>query len=159
VILYHGSYLAVEKPDISFSRDNVDFGRGFYTTPIREQAVRWAARFSRKRGQSVVSAYEIDDAALRGNVSVLEFETYSDAWLDFILSCRRGGSVADASDVVIGGVANDKVFNTVELFFDGLIDKAEAIKRLRFEQPNLQYCFRRQAVIGEYLTFISSEAL
>jgi len=36
--LFHGSYLAVEKPDISFSRDNVDFGRGFYTTPIREQA-------------------------------------------------------------------------------------------------------------------------
>ena len=30
-------------------------------------------------------------------------------------------------DLVVGGVANDKVFNTVELFFDGLIDKAEAI--------------------------------
>lgn len=44
-------------------------------------------------------------------------------------------------DLVLGGVANDKVFNTVELFFDGLIDKAEAINRLRYEKPNLQICF------------------
>ncbi|MDR3073460.1 MAG: DUF3990 domain-containing protein, partial [Deltaproteobacteria bacterium] len=47
-------------------------------------------------------------------------------------------------DVVIGGVANDKVFNTIELFFDKL---------------NLQYCFRSQSTIDEYLTFIASETL
>ena len=41
-------------------------------------------------------------------------------------------------DLVVGGVANDKVFNTVELFFDGLIDKTEAINRLRYEKQNLQ---------------------
>ena len=62
-------------------------------------------------------------------------------------------------DVVIGGVANDKVFNTIELFFDKLIDKPEAIKRLRYDKPNLQYCFRSQSTIDEYLTFIASETL
>ena len=36
-------------------------------------------------------------------------------------------------DLVVGGVANDKVFKTVELFFDGLIDKTEAISRLRYD--------------------------
>jgi len=60
VTLFHGSYLSIEKPDISFSRDNVDFGRGFYTTPIWEQAESWAKRFKRKHGQSVISSYEID---------------------------------------------------------------------------------------------------
>lgn len=34
------------------------------------------------------------------------------------------GKDATDYDLVVGGVANDKVFNTVELFFDGLIDKA-----------------------------------
>ena len=34
----------------------------------------------------------------------------------------------------MGGVANDKVFNNRELFFDGLIDKTEAINRLRYEK-------------------------
>jgi hypothetical protein len=95
---------------------------------------------------------------MREHSSVREFVTYSDEWLDFILSCRSGEYGGDI-DVVIGGVANDKVFNTIELFFDRLIDKAEAIKRLRYEKPNLQYCFRSQSAIDNYLTFMASEML
>ncbi len=30
MILYHGSFLEIEKPDLVHSRTNVDFGRGFY---------------------------------------------------------------------------------------------------------------------------------
>ena len=30
MILYHGSYAAIEKPDLSFARQRTDFGRGFY---------------------------------------------------------------------------------------------------------------------------------
>lgn len=30
MIVYHGSYNAITKPDIVHSRDAVDFGRGFY---------------------------------------------------------------------------------------------------------------------------------
>lgn len=51
---------------------------------------------------------------------------------------------------------NDKVFNTVELYFDGLIDKVEAIKRLRFEKPNVQICFRTEQALA-YLHFEGSE--
>ena len=90
--------------------------------------------------------------------TVLKFETYSEAWLDFILTCRSGRDTSDY-DIVIGGVANDKVFNTVELYFDGLIDKGEAIKRLRYEKPNLQICFRSQAAVEELLSFEGSEKL
>ena len=46
---------------------------------------------------------------------------------------------------------------TVELFLDGLIDKTEAISRLRYEKPNLQICFRTQSVIDRYLKFEGSE--
>ena len=59
-------------------------------------------------------------------------------------------------DLIVGGVANDKVFNTVELFFDGLIDKAEAIKRLRYEKPNVQICFRTERALS-LLHFEGSE--
>ena len=61
-------------------------------------------------------------------------------------------------DLVVGGVANDKVFNTVELFFDGLIDKTEAINRLRYEKPNLQICFRTEKALS-LLHFEGSETL
>ena len=39
-------------------------------------------------------------------------------------------------------------FNTVELYLDHLIDEEEAIKRLRFEKPNLQYCFRTEKALS-----------
>lgn len=85
----------------------------------------------------------------------MEFDSYSEEWLDFILNCRSGRDTSDY-DLVIGGVANDKVFNTVELFFDGLIDKKEAIKRLRYEKPNLQICFRTEKAL-ELLRFVGGE--
>ena len=54
------------------------------------------------------------------------------------MNCRSGKDSTDY-DLVVGGVANDKVFNTVELFFDGLIDKKEAINRLRYESRTCKY--------------------
>ncbi|MCL2426321.1 MAG: DUF3990 domain-containing protein [Oscillospiraceae bacterium] len=156
--LFHGSYLSVEKPEISFSRNNVDFGKGFYTTPIWEQGASWANRFKRKYGQSVVSSYEIDMDAFPEPVTILTFEENSEEWLEFIIACRRGEYVGDY-DIIIGGVANDRVFDTIQLYFDGLIDKSESIKRLKYDKPNLQYCFRSQSIIDGYLKFIKSEVL
>lgn len=34
MILYHGSNVIIDKPDLMRSRINEDFGKGFYTTPI-----------------------------------------------------------------------------------------------------------------------------
>ena len=73
------------------------------------------------------------------------------------MNCRSGKDSTDY-DLVVGGVANDKVFNTVELFFDGLIDKTEAINRLRYEKPNLQICFRTEKALS-LLHFEGSETL
>ena len=49
--------------------------------------------------------------------------------------------------------------NTVELYFDHLIDKKEAIRRLRYEKPNLQICFRSQKALNEYLRYEGSEQI
>ena len=149
MILYHGSHIEISKPDLKHSRENVDFGRGFYTTPIYEQAEKWCGKFKRRGKTGVVSYYQFDEAFL-GKLKVLKFEFYSEEWLDFILNCRRGLDATEY-DIVIGGVANDRVFNTVELFFEGLIDKKEAIKRLRYEKPNLQICFRTERALSHLL--------
>lgn len=155
--VYHGSYLEITNPDLAHSRTNVDFGCGFYTTPIREQAVKWCSKFKRRGQNAVVSSYDFDESAY-DDLKVLKFDSYSEEWLDFILTCRRGKDTSD-HDIVIGGVANDKVFNTVELYFDNLIDKNEAIRRLRYEKPNLQICFRTEISLQKYLHFEGSEIL
>lgn len=90
-------------------------------------------------------------------LKVLKFDSYSEDWLEFILNCRREKDTTDY-DLVVGGVANDRVFNTVELYFDGLIDKKEAINRLRYEKPNLQICFRTEKAL-RYLHFEGSERI
>lgn len=157
MIVYHGSSVEVVKPDLKHSRSVLDFGRGFYTTPLCEQAAKWSDRFKRRGIPGIISRYTLDDKAFE-ELKVLEFNSYSEEWLEFILACRRGNDATDY-DIVIGGVANDKVFNTVELYFDGLIDKSEAIKRLRFEKPNAQVCIRSEIALEKYLQFEGSEQI
>lgn len=143
--LFHGSNAEIKTPDLLHSRKNIDFGRGFYVTPIYEQAAKWCKKFTRNNDCGIISVFDFDESSLSA-LKTLRFDSYSDEWLSFVLSCRRGKDNSDF-DIVIGGVANDRVFNTVELFFDGLIDKAEALKRLKFEKPNLQLCFRTEKAL------------
>ncbi len=46
MIVYHGSSLEIIKPEISYSKAYLDFGRGFYVTTFRSQAEKWALRKS-----------------------------------------------------------------------------------------------------------------
>lgn len=151
MILYHGSNAKIEQPNILFSRLNVDFGKGFYTTPIMEQAQNWCQKFKRRGEDGILNQYLFEESVL-DRLKVLRFSSYSEEWLDFILACRTFQDDSNY-DIVIGGVANDRVFNTIELYFDGLIDKKETLKRLKFEKPNLQICFRTQEVINNFLRF------
>ena len=59
MILYHGSYLEVQTPDLVHSRENLDFGRGFYLTDIREQAEKWACRAANRDKQQWLNIYWI----------------------------------------------------------------------------------------------------
>ena len=88
---------------------------------------------------------------------MLRFSDYSDAWLDFIVSCRSGKDATDW-DLVIGGVANDRVFDTLEAFFDGFATRQQTIDKLRYEKPNMQICFRTMAALVT-LKYIGSETV
>jgi len=156
MILYHGSYTVVEKPNLSFSRLRTDFGRGFYLTPLKDQALSWANRFLIQHGTAVISAYEFlsdINEELPSEIKILEFDSHSIEWLDFVTACRLGLSVDTQWDLVIGGVANDKVFDTLQLYFDKYISAEDAIGRLRYNKPNFQYCFKSQPLINRFMQY------
>lgn len=157
MILYHGSDLEILKPDVIHSRKNLDFGRGFYLTPLYEQAQKWCGKFMRRGKEGIISIYDFDESAIN-NCKRLEFNSYSKEWLDFITNCRMGTDTLEY-DVIIGGVANDKVFNSCELYFKGYIDKDAALAKLRYEKPNCQVCIKKQEIIDRYLRFERSEKL
>ena len=162
MMLYHGSYTIIEKPSLRFSRSRTDFGKGFYLTPLKAQAASWSMRYLRERGTAIISAYDFlskPSEKLPPDIRILEFDTHSIEWLDFITACRLGQPVDSDWDLVLGGVANDKVFDTLQLYFDNLIGTDEAIGRLRYNKPNFQYCFKAQHLIDGFLKYSGSEAL
>lgn len=108
--VFHSSNMVVEHPDIQHSRKYLDFGRGFYMTTLYEQAERYAQRFKRRGQQAWLNTYELEFEA--GSWNVLRFETYDKQWLDFVAQCRDGKDVGDY-DLVVGGIANDKVILTL----------------------------------------------
>lgn len=151
--LYHSSNLAVEHPDVQHSRNYLDFGRGFYLTSLYDQAIRYAQRFKRRGQPAWLNTYEFE--CNYGLWNVLRFESYDKQWLDFVAQCRDGRDVGNY-DMVIGGIANDKVILTLDRYFSGEISQDEALGLLRFEKPNIQYCIRSEQLLDKCLTHIES---
>ena len=156
MILYHSSNVIVEQPDMQHSRQYLDFGRGFYLTSILDQAKRYALRFKRRGQPAWLNKYELSSIDEHWNVK--HFPAYDKEWLDFVSRCREGEDVGDY-DMIIGGIANDRVILTLDRYFAHEISQEEALGLLRFEKPNIQYCIRSEKLLKEGLTFISSEQL
>ena len=69
-------------------------------------------------------------------------------------SCRSGKSDYLKYDIIEGGVANDKVFQTVDLYMAGVFNREQALQKLVYEMPNNQLCFITQKAIDNCLKFI-----
>ena len=157
-MVFHTSYIEIPHPDVLHSRRYLDFGKGFYVTQLREQAVRYGEKFIKNYKPAFLNSYYFDFDSDASIYSYRRFENYDGEWLDYITNCRLGNEV-DSYDIIEGGVANDRVFNTVDLYFQGIISKDEALNRLRFEKPNWQICLLSQMAIDSCLSFIQSEQL
>lgn len=67
MILYHGSNMAIDKPDLSKSKPYKDFGRGFYLSADLHQAQRMAEQRTTimKSGSPTITRFSFDEAAMR----------------------------------------------------------------------------------------------
>lgn len=156
--VYHGGVERIETPLAKVGRKNLDFGSGFYLTRRLSQAEEWAVRIARQRIESpVVNVYDLDMDEIRKNYRYLHFECYDSEWLHFIVSCRGGYDSSADYDCVEGGVANDRVIDTVEGYINGTIDEAHAISELSKHSPNNQICILNQDIIDRHLIFKDSK--
>ena len=87
------------------------------------------------------------------------FNAYDKDWLEFIVASRRGEPVANNYDYIEGGVANDRVVDTVNLYMAGLMDEDTALMRLSQHQPNNQMCLLSQELTDKYLIFDGTETI
>ena len=143
--LYHGSLERVEAPRILPKElyRPLDFGTGFYATTDHEQAKRWVcnrlAHF-RKDGSGFVSVYEFDESVAKG-LRVRRFGGVCVEWLRFIAANRLHNNVEHDSDIVIGPVANDRVYTVLSLYEGGFYGEEEAMKKMKGYRLADQYLF------------------
>ena len=135
-ILYHGSNVIVEHPLVSIGRKDLDFGPGFYLTPLFEQASKWAGRIKtiRRAKQAIVNTYEF---ALPQDSKVKRFDAYDKEWLDFIVDSRKGKQPWSGYDIIEGGVADDRVIDAVEAYINGYADVEHTLRQLAYHKRQL----------------------
>ena len=155
MIVYHGTTEVIEKPDVNHSKKYLDFGSGFYLTTYEDQARKWAMRKGmRQEKLGIVNVYELKDSW--DGCRVLSFENENEKWLEFVCACRKGEPLNKDYDIIIGNVADDDVFKTVDMYFRGLWDKKKVIEELRYYKMNNQICIVNQETLGQMLTFQKS---
>ena len=164
MILYHGSDIEIVTPRIITSEKGRDFGFGFYTTTIREQAERWAKRIAKLHSRQdglqhtpVVSVFEFDEVAAQ-NLKRKSFSEASMDWLELVVKCRSYLKYRHDYDIVFGKIANDSVGETIEYVLAGVMRPEDAIERLKFEKINDQMCFNTEASL-KTIRFVESYTL
>lgn len=158
MLLYHGSTMAVRKPIVSRGRGKTDFGKGFYTTTSREQAEKWAQIKRDRMGDeahAIVSVFELDDAVLNNPAyHTRHFDGATAEWLNFVVGNRRG-EVHHNFDLIMGPVANDKLYATITLYENGILDANAAIEQLNTHQLFDQLSFHTTKAC-KLLTFVET---
>lgn len=157
MICYHGSDTVVDAPKILAARRPLDFGEGFYVTTNNEQARAWAKKvaFRNNSGFKCVNIYEFDFSNAETELTVVRFSAADESWLDFICANRSGKYIGEY-DIVIGPVADDRVYRVVVEYENGDIDKEKALKDLKTEALCDQILFHTERSL-EYLKYISTE--
>ena len=141
MILFHGSNVVVKEPRLIAHNRLLDFGDGFYTTINKEQAINFAQKVKRnKGGKAILNVYELNEQNLKG-LKVKEFDGPNDKWLDFISANRNGTYKGEKYDVIIGPVADDDVYQTLQVYASGILTKEQALEALKIKKLYNQFVF------------------
>ena len=157
MICYHGSDTIVDSPRILEEKRPLDFGGGFYVTTSEAQAKSWAIKVAYRNNNNhrCINRYEFDLEKAKLELTVIHFETADEKWLDFICDNRSGKSTGDY-DIVIGPVADDRVYRVVVEYENGDLDKETALKNLKTESLCDQILFHTENAL-KCLKYIDTE--
>lgn len=108
----------------------------------------------RQKATAIVNVYEMSENL--ANYKILSFKEETEQWLDFVCACRKGECIYQEYDLIIGNVADDDVFKTIDLYFNGIWDKPKALNELRYYKMNDQICIVNQDALNELLTYQKS---
>jgi hypothetical protein len=158
--LYHGSNIEIEKIDLTQCRPFKDFGRGFYTTPSKEQDGAMAKRTVRiyKEGTPCVTEFFFGDTVLADTrFNIKRFKEPDKKWAQFVIN-NRNHSYRDFAnpecnadgkyDIVTGPVANDDITALMNIYLAGILSDEALTKELTFRELNDQLSFHSERSVA-----------
>lgn len=151
--LYHGSTEDITKIDLSKSKPNKDFGRGFYLSAEKEQAEKLAEyKAFQFGGEPTLNVFEFDERKLSdSSIEVLKFDGYSKEWADFVFANRNSktGESVHNYDIVVGPIANDRVGVQVRRYIEHEISLETFLENLKYMKGvTFQYFFGTETAIN-----------
>ena len=169
LVLYHGTISQIEHIDVKRGRGNKDFGKGFYMAVSRQQAIgmmhkKYKEAVSGSRNKKNLSfeerLYEITlDKKYLETITIKQFETADQEWLDFVLLCRENGGMPHDYDLVIGPTADDDTMLCLKAYWDGLYGKVGSsqaktilLNNLEPENLGIQYYVGKQMVVDRLIS-------
>ena len=143
IILFHGSKSGIRGKIAPISREKCDFGAGFYMGTEPMQPLTLICDFKKSR-------FYIVSIKLNG---LAKLEIPADLEWAMIIAYNRGKMesikgtdvyekyrhICENKDILIGSIANDRMFFVLDNFFQGNITNLALIKSLSALQPGRQY--------------------
>lgn len=159
MILYHGTNADINKIELEKCMPYKDFGKGFYTTTLFNQAKAMAIKKSKiYGGKPCVIEYEVPDnllslRSLRRKI----FKKATKNWALFIINNRNRDftDVENAMcnsdgkyEIVSGPVANDTLTTLIQRYSRGYIDENALLREMKYSAPSDQISFHSEKAVS-----------
>lgn len=164
IIVYHGTCYSFKTPDLTKSNPNKDFGKGFYLTTDRKQAIKFAKSKAKRnhRKEYYLNTYKLSNL---NNLNVVKFDKANPAWFECVSKNRTNylPNMFKGFEVIIGKVADDDTSAVFSVYTSNQYGKMgsksavdTAIKLLKPEQLKDQICIRSKKGLNK-LSYIKTE--
>lgn len=143
VLLYHGSKSGIEGDIVPRSRKQCDFGAGFYMGTEPSQVLTLICDYENARFYIVsISVEDLDILDVPANLEWAMIVAYHRGRMEKIKGTpfyNKYQEMTQNKDLVIGSIANDRMFFVIDNFFVGNITDAALINSLSALELGKQY--------------------
>jgi transcriptional regulator with XRE-family HTH domain len=152
-ILYHGSKSGIVGAIAPCSRDRCDFGAGFYMGTDLLQPLTLICDFD--EAKFYVVSLQLDGLSVLDVPADLEWAmlvAYHRGKMEKIKGtplCQRYAELSQRNDILVGSIANDRMFFVLDNFFQGNITDTALVQSLSALQLGKQYVAKTEKGCGQ----------
>lgn len=94
----------------------------------------------------------------RKDAAIKRFDSADYEWLMFVINNRKGAGADTETNLHIGPVADDNVYQSIRLFETGAYDAEYTVKRLKTEILHDQWTFHTEKILS-YCKFVEAKEI